>query len=186
MARAPFGTSYFGEISDRLRRFLGLDGEFPVSIEQRVQPVIVVGNAMEPGLNPFIGRRWAGQLQGGGVTGATIEATTPRGLLIDRIIFSASVTAEYQLRFGNFGTPGTVTGQIIDGATATGEVPGAKFQNVAIGTSVSVGSFFLLANTVVQLDLGLYLANGMGLQFFPVSGAGNIRGIVLGRVATEL
>jgi hypothetical protein len=51
-----------GGIEDRLRRYLKLVGEVGTSFTPAVAPIVLAGNATEPGNNLVQGRRWGGTM----------------------------------------------------------------------------------------------------------------------------
>lgn len=79
-----YGRSFFGEATTRLARFLGLEGEIPVGLEEKIRPVMIVGDATLPGYTSFRGRRWGAP--GTNAGGQQYLATEP--VIVDGMSFA--------------------------------------------------------------------------------------------------
>lgn len=187
MARQA-GRSYYGEISDRLRRFLGLDGEWPVEIAEKVQPVIIAGDATLWGMNPHVGRRFIT-----GQSGALAAAQGPmfiarnNGVVIDGMLLSATILTTFQLRFGTDPGGGVDQSLILDTASTAGERAGVFMLVAAFLAGVSGGNIVVSANdTSVYVPLGFRLNQGMAFQLCQTAGVPTTSIMLFGRVAQEL
>lgn len=196
------GRSYFGEISDRLRRFLGVDGAWPIEIGPQVSPVVLVGDATTAGMSPFVGRRF-GVSRGPTATAAGniayLQATTDRGMIIDQVILSQNLAGSYRLSMGSPGAqlaaPSADVSILIDNASTAGpERAGvdAHLGSIAAPAARTVlAEVTLVINTPFVFDFG---AEGRGI-FLPqwgylaleiTAGAPNITLSAFGRVPQSL
>lgn len=192
------GRSYFGEVSDRLRRFLGLDGAWPVEIGPQVVPVIIAGDATTGGLSPFVGRRFGigrNATAGAVGNGMVVQATTDRGIIIDQLIMGTSLAGSFQLRYGNnaslFAGP-TDTSIIIDNASPQGAERAGVAQGIIptpAGTIVHEAVNVTQGNYTWDFGAagrGIYLPQFAYLWFGITAGAPNLSLGCFGRIPQTL
>lgn len=138
----PYGQSYLGDLSTRLQRLLGFDGDAGASFTSQAVPVILVGDATLPGYADKNGRRF---LLNSGLVPATAfffwRATAD--IIITNIRYTQTLAAagQHDWRFIDPATaPGFIVapgGQFLDRAFP-GERPPLEFYTNGAATAGTV------------------------------------------------
>lgn len=119
-----FGQGYLGEIGSRLQRLLGFDGDAGASFTAQAVPVMLVGDATEPGYGSNQGRRF--QHMNGVSSGGYLYIRATADLIITKI--SAQLT--------NAGAGGTLTWDLVAPGTADpGSLPAGIFLDRSLSSN---------------------------------------------------
>ncbi len=189
------GKSYLGEIEARLRRLLNLQGAIPVELDQRVVPVIIVGDGTQPGMTERRGRRWVAAFNG--VANASVcVVQAVDSVIIDRVTLSTpavTATAHFRLYFAGpeIASPVALTSGanaiMLSRARTTNETPpietgaavvaavGFEFMRAQGGTSAAMVQLFDPPAMGMELQPG-----GKLLVLNNTSSSGNIS--IFGRI----
>lgn len=186
-----FQNSFLGEAAQRVQRALDLDGVVSPNFDggTLIQPIILVGNGMDPGMSDRRNRRWMCRLFGGGggtdcflrLAGETQPQPAP--IIVDSMVISTAAAAaavvDIRIRFG-MTTAGTNESALLDrtgGAIET--VPGIVGGSVAPVGGAILGSINIGVGQVVTVPFSWMLSPGAALTFTCASG---LHGWLMGRL----
>lgn len=188
--KETYGKSYFGEVTNRLGRLLGLDGRIPVDLAQSIQPVVLVGDGTLPGMAYRAGKRWACDINGGANQGMFLRADPAgQGLIVEGWQVGVTgvtglITLDY---FGATAAAAlgatTVAGAVLD----SGELdrPGIlTLQGNAFAGGTTVGRWpaIPINTSIPPVSQRFYLSPGTGLAWRQAGVGGIVLGTVFGRL----
>jgi len=174
---------FLGEAALRLARLLELDGLISPAFDtgQELTPVVLVGDATEPGMGSIRNRRWMANLRGGaGVQPALRVATDAAPVILDTLVLSSSAQEIIAIRihFDN-ADAATQSNTFLDRVNGAIEpVPGLiSTAQATLGTVI--GEFNVALGTPVVIPLGFLLSARCSIQF--QHGATTVVGFIRGR-----
>lgn len=187
MSPLPAGRmqrGFLGEAALRLARLLELDGLVSPGFDtgESITPVVLVGDATDPGMGSLRNRRFMVALRAGaGVMPALrVAPDAQQGVILDHLVISSSAPEIIAIAI-HFTVSGgsTAVSTFLDRAgTAIEDVPGLiSTTQAALGTII--GEFNVLAGDPVVIPLGFMLSPGANIQFR--HGATTVVGFVRGR-----
>jgi len=185
--------SFLGEATNRLYRALGLDGVIGVKVDDTIQPVVVVGDGMVPGMGLSRGRRFKGFLDAPGLnTVAFISAA--EDVIIERVVLTiggnaaANILSQYM---SNVTSGSRLTPFCDRFATPQDSAPvlttngGAAVATFALGALIA-GRWTIPAGAagvtnIEVINTPFLLAAGTTILWDTISALGSIRGSFEGR-----
>lgn len=141
--------SFLGEMATRLYRLLGLDGQVQTSVDDTIQPVVIVGDGTQPGMANYRGRRFSGFISAPGA--ATYAYFTPtEDVIIDRIVanFGPNAGADTAQLLVSVGlSAGSQLWPFVDRAALPNDLAPVRTTNGGTGAAVTdIGLFAGLLN----------------------------------------
>ncbi len=176
--------SYLGELTQRLYRCLQLDGVVSCQVADTVQPVVIVGDGLRPGMGAFRGRSFSHnwEVQNSGFNLSLAAAPGSEGFWVDQVVFGSNTPTLadlvraywYPIASVPGGAPATVSTQLTDRVSSS--VDFAPILSGANAGAPTASAFFMVqlgVTPIFKVDgLNWFVGPGLALTFRHVTTAG--------------